>query len=272
MEEADAGVDLVQSSINWTLGDNLENLTLTGDGILNGIGNALDNRLIGNGSDNTLEGKIGQDTLDGGAGADVLIGGRGNDTYIVGSVGDLVVENPNEGSDLVRSSVTWTLRPNIENLTLTGSRDINGTGSLANNRLTGNSGANTLQGGGGNDILIGGAGADRLTGGAGADQFKFTQPVEGGDAITDFRSSQGDQLVFTSENFGNIITGKLGSYRLVSNSTGTASHAVQRFIFNTRTSVLKYDPDGNGSARAVTIATLNGISSLSASQIQIVVS
>jgi Ca2+-binding RTX toxin-like protein len=186
-EVASAGTDTVQSSVNWTLGANLENLTLTGNSILSGTGNTLNNILIANSAGNTLDGGIGNDTLtgdigndtllggagndillgntgddllDGGAGNDTLIGGLGNDTYVVDSLSDIITENTGEGIDTVNSSISWTLGDNLENLTLTGTSAINGTGNALNNTLTGNAGNNILDGGLGNDILIGGLGND----------------------------------------------------------------------------------------------------------------
>src|SRR6185436_208093 len=84
----------------------------------------------------------------------------GNDTYVVENSGDTVVENSGAGTDTVESSITYTLGANVENLVLTGSGAINGTGNSLANVLTGNSGANILEGGGGADTLDGGAGAD----------------------------------------------------------------------------------------------------------------
>jgi Ca2+-binding RTX toxin-like protein len=168
-ELAGGGTDTVQSSISWTLGTNLETLTLTGNSTINGTGNTLDNILLANSAGNTLDGGSGNDTLKGnigndiligGAGNDTLIGGLGNDTYVVDSLSDIITENAGEGIDTTQSSITWTLGDNLENLTLTGTTAINGTGNSLDNTLTGNTGNNILDGGLGNDTLIGKAGND----------------------------------------------------------------------------------------------------------------
>ena len=148
-EATNAGTDTVQSSITWTLGTNVENLTLTGTTVINGTGNTLNNSLIGN---------SGANTLSGGTGADAMSGGAGSDTYVVDNIGDTVTENLNEGTDLIQSAVTYTLAANVENLTLTGTTAINGTGNTLDNLLTGNSAANVLTGGAGNDTYVVGTG------------------------------------------------------------------------------------------------------------------
>ena len=96
------------------------------------------------------------------AGSDSFYGTSGNDTYTVDNVGDRVYEQPGGGTDTINSSITFSLEdaPNVENLTLTGTANINGTGNADDNVLTGNSGDNTLDGNGGTDTLIGGAGND----------------------------------------------------------------------------------------------------------------
>ena len=167
------GVDLVQSSVTFTLAANVENLILTSTTAINGTGNALDNLLTGNSANNALTGGAGNDTLDGGTGNDTMVGGAGDDTYAVNVATDVVTELTNEGTDTVRSTVTWTLGTDVENLTLTGTAAVNGTGNVLSNLLTGNSGANTLTGAAGNDTLDGAGGADMLVGGSGADSYVF---------------------------------------------------------------------------------------------------
>ncbi|MHC8328847.1 calcium-binding protein [Pseudomonas sp. LB1P83] len=146
-------IDTVSSSLDYTLGTNLENLTLLGAANLNGTGNALNNVIIGN---------TGNNILDGGIGADYLAGGTGNDTYIVDNTRDVIVETSTLTGeiDTVRSSVTFTLGNNLENLTLTGAANIDGIGNALNNLITGNDGNNQLVGGAGLDTLIGGKGND----------------------------------------------------------------------------------------------------------------
>ena len=139
VEAANEGTDLVQSSVSFTLGANVEKLTLTGTDVIDGTGNSVNNTLTGNSA------------------ANVLTGGAGHDTYVV-SAGDTVVEAANEGTDLVQSAVSWTLGANLENLTLTGTDAIDGTGNSLNNTLTGNSAANVLTGGAGQDTYVVGAG------------------------------------------------------------------------------------------------------------------
>ena len=158
---AAGGVDTINSGTNsYTLSDNVENLVLATSTAINGTGNGLDNRITGNSANNILDGGTGNDTLIGGTGADTLIGGAGNDIYYVDSKQDVIVELADEGTDEVRSSVTYTLAVNFESLTLTGSALVNGTGNDLDNIITGNALANVLDGGTGSDTLIGGRGSD----------------------------------------------------------------------------------------------------------------
>ncbi|RON96786.1 hypothetical protein BK674_24915 [Pseudomonas moraviensis] len=144
-------IDSVYTYIDYTLGDNLENLNLVGSA-LNGTGNSLNN---------ILRGTDGNNILDGGAGADVMIGGAGDDTYIVDNVGDVITEAFRwDGIDTVRASVNYALSEYVENLTLTGGNNIYAIGNDQNNVLTGNDADNQLVGGAGIDTMIGGKGND----------------------------------------------------------------------------------------------------------------
>jgi serralysin len=84
----EGNLDLVKSSITYTLGSNLERLTLTGTTAIKGTGNELNNTLIGNVAANTLSGLDGNDRLLGGGGKDVLIGGGGMDILTGGGGAD----------------------------------------------------------------------------------------------------------------------------------------------------------------------------------------
>ncbi len=143
---------------------NFENLTATG------IGSSV--TVTGSDGDNVIIGSKGDDIIDGGAGNDAMRGGKGNDTYTVDSVGDIVNEALNAGTDTVVASLTHTLGANLENLTLTGSDHLNGTGNTLANVLTGNDGNNVLTSGAGKDQLNGGDGSDTLIGGMGADNLQ----------------------------------------------------------------------------------------------------
>ena len=108
--------------------------------------------ITGNNGNNILTGTLGYN--------DTLIGGLGNDTYVINNAGDVVTEALGAGTDLIQSTISFTASDHIENLTLTGTSNINATGNSLNNTLTGNTGNNTLNGGAGNDIMVGGAGND----------------------------------------------------------------------------------------------------------------
>lgn len=170
IELAGEGIDTVNASMDFTLAANFENLTLTGTAV-NGSGNELNNSLVGSAGNNVLTDGAGNDVLNGGLGADTLIGGIGNDVYLVDDAGDVVIEALDEGTELVKASVSHTLAEHVENLTLTGTGAINGTGNALNNTIIGNGAANRIAGGAGDDALNGGAGADTMEGGSGNDRY-----------------------------------------------------------------------------------------------------
>lgn len=218
VEAANGGHDTVRSSFSYTLGDNIENLTLTGGAAINGTGNALDNLITGNSSGNELRGGDGADTLVGGGGPDKLYGGAGDDTYTIIFGTEQVVETAGQGVDTVICSGSYTLAANVENLVLVGGGRSGGFGNELNNQITGTTGANrlegragadTLNGGAGDDTLVGGKGDDHLWGGAGADRFILSKG-EGHDVIHDFGVGK-DMLDLSSFTTGGKISATLAA-------------------------------------------------------------
>ncbi len=271
-----------------------------GDDILNGgddddtlNGDTQNDTLNGGAGADILNGGAHNDALDGGTGADTMIGGTGHDSYVVDDAGDVVTEDAGigTGADTVSASISYSLTANVENLTLTGSGDLNGTGNGLANTLTGNSGANTLSGGDGadvlnglegndalngeagndtldggadNDVLTGGAGQDRLTGGAGADAFVFinadirrTGPGFGlaadKDVILDLSFAGGDRIDLSAIDANAILAGDQ-AFTFVSNFTGVAGQATLKFISGK--SVLQLDVDGD--SKADLLVEING--------------
>lgn len=258
------GIDEVYSAISFDLRlhANVEHLTLTGSGDIDGTGNGLRNTIIGN---------DGANRLDGGGGGDTLQGGKGDDIYVVNATGDQVVEtltlDQGGGIDTVESSISWSLvsQVNVENLTLTGSSDIKGTGNglanvivgnSGNNLLTGHDGADTLIGGAGNDtllggagddILIGGSGADILKGGAGRDVFVFRDVSEAGDVIVGFQKGASGDLL----DIRDLLDG-LGE------GADPFADGFLQFQKVGSDTVVRIDADGGGDGYA-TLATLEGV-------------
>nr|WP_280634034.1 M10 family metallopeptidase C-terminal domain-containing protein [Prochlorococcus marinus] len=165
------------------------------------IGGSGNDELIGNNENNTLNG---------GSGNDTLIGGAGDDTYVVDSTSDTVTEKSSEGTDLIQSSVTFTASNNVENLTLTGSGNINATGNTLDNTLTGNTRNNTLNGGSGNDTLIGGNGDDILIGGNGNDTAQFSLD------IYNYKVWKGTNLIVTDKKLNRGGKDQLSSIETIS--------------------------------------------------------
>jgi serralysin len=244
---------------NFTLGANIERLTLNGTSAINGTGNGQSNILTGNVANNVLNGASGFDTL---------IGGDGSDTYIVNVFNEIVQETnaiiASGGNDLIYfngTAGTLTLGLNVERLALGGTSVINGTGNGLANAISGNGASNIINGRFGNDTL---------TGGAGSDQFLFNSApnsTTNRDMITDFNVMDDtihlDHLTFTALGMGVLATGAF--------NTGTAAtQADDRIIYNTLNGALLYDADGLGGAAGIQFTTLSTLPVIAATDFLIV--
>ena len=295
-EAAAEGTDRVESVLSYALGQNLENLTLTGSAAINGSGNTSNNVITGNAAantlsgdagsdqllgglgDDTLDGGIGNDILNGGAGNDVMRGGAGNDSYTVNanSTLDQVDEATTPGSgidaggvDTINSSKSYALTSVsfIENLTLTGTANIAGAGTSTANTITGNAGNNALAGAGGNDVLKGGLGNDVLPGGAGIDSFFFNtalDPATNLDTIKDLGAGGlADKILLDDDIF--LALGQVAATTALDPTMFVVGAAAQdpndHIIYDQGTGALFYDADGSlNGADQVQFATL-GVSS-----------
>jgi Ca2+-binding RTX toxin-like protein len=172
-EKAAEGTDtVVTATVSYTLGANVENLTLSDAADIDGTGNELNNYILGSAGKNFLKGEGGEDKINGRGGNDSILGGDGNDT-LLGDAGNDYLSG-DRGND-----------------TLYGNDD--------NDTLFGSGGDDLLIGGNGNDLLAGGgdifpAGNNTLWGGAGADAFRFYFAPTGMDIIKDFNKSEGDTI------------------------------------------------------------------------------
>jgi Ca2+-binding RTX toxin-like protein len=185
---ADGGVIMWQTRIDYGSDTIEEMFTYVIPGPINGTsgndtktGTPRPDTINGLGGNDTLIGKGANDLLDGGTGKDTMQGGKRDDTYVVDNAKDVVDEQPagSNGIDTVKSSIDFNLagaqvKGDVENLTLTGSSDLDGTGNGLGNVLTGNSGDNKLAGAGGKDTVKGGAGKDEIDGGNGKDTADYS--------------------------------------------------------------------------------------------------
>jgi Ca2+-binding RTX toxin-like protein len=195
IEYADQGTDSVYSSIDYTLGENVENLFMTGKDDISGFGNDLDNTLKGNDGNNIIGGGKGKDVIDGGKGADFMMGGTGDDDFVVDDLGDIVWELNDQGHERVFTSVSFTLGANVEDLYLHGA--IDGTGNDDANLISGSEFDNVLKGEGGDDHLYGNGGKDTIYGGDGDDYMV----VDGQEDLVYEYFDQGNDTIFSTATY-----------------------------------------------------------------------
>lgn len=204
-------------------------------------------QLIGTSKVESLIGTSGVDSLEGGAGGDSMAGGGGDDTYFVDNANDTIVELPGAGIDTVRTTVSFTLGANVENLSLEGLRDLIGIG---------NDEANVISGSVNNDRIYGRLGADTLSGDAGKDRFVFDTALGAGnvDTVLDFTVGF-DRIVLENDVFTGLSNGKLsaGAFRLGS----VALDADDRILYDSPTGTLYFDVDGTGANPAIAFADLS---------------
>ncbi|QNQ10072.1 beta strand repeat-containing protein [Sphingomonas alpina] len=280
LEAVGGGTDIVFAAKSFALGAGQEIETLAtasdaGTGLID---------LTGNEFANTLRGNAGANRLDGGAGGDRLYGGKGNDTYVIDNSLDRVIELDGEGTDTVLSSVSFSFSglTGLENLTLTGSAAINGTGNALNNVLIGNAAANILDGGAGTDTMQGGLGNDTyyvdvagdvvLEGvGGGSDTVLVArsyalaagQEIEtlatANDAGTGFINLTGNEFANTLRGNagGNILDGGAGGDRMyggLGNDVYVVDHSLDR--------VIELDGEGTDLVQSSISFSLNGLTGL----------
>jgi Ca2+-binding RTX toxin-like protein len=178
----------VRASINYTLGDNVENLQLQGSGLIDGTGNALNNVISGTFLSNVISGLDGADRLYGFSGSDHLYGGDGDDR-LEGGAGDDVLDGGNGTDQLSGDDGQDILRGGAGDDTIDGGVGIDA--------LYGDPGRDTLIGDSGDDTLNGGAGIDRMIGGVGND----TYTVDSYGDKTIENEGEGTDRVFASTNY-----------------------------------------------------------------------
>jgi Ca2+-binding RTX toxin-like protein len=166
----------VRATVSYTLSENVEDLTLTGSGALDGTGNGLDNVIVGNDGANILSGLAGDDTLRGNGGADTLIGGDNDD-----------IMNGGDGNNDTASYATASAGVTVS-LATTSFQNTVGAGfdKISNvENLTGSGFADTLTGDSGKNTITGGGDGDTLTGGDGVDTFVYESASDSTDAAAD---------------------------------------------------------------------------------------
>ena len=161
IENQNGGRDVVYTSVSYALAagayvEALSTDSIAGTSAINLTGNAFNNEIYGNN---------GANLLNGGGGGDYLVGWGGDDTYLIFSGGAIIIENLNDGRDVVYTSVSYALGAGVyvEALStdsIAGTSAINLSGNAFNNEIYGNNGANILNGGGGGDYLVGWGGDD----------------------------------------------------------------------------------------------------------------
>ncbi len=222
--------------------------------------NGADTLTAGTSGADLLQGLGGSDILNGLGGGDTMQGGPGSDTYVVDNPFDKTIELLNQGLDTVKSTVTRALGAHLENLTLLGTKAINGAGNALPNTIVGNNARNVLNGAAGNDKLDGGKGNDLVNGGAGNDR------VDGGLGLDVLAGAAGADTFVFSTKLGATNVDRISDFNPVADTfllvnfdgvnfthkataaeffVGTKAHdANDRIIYDKVHGVVYFDEDG----------------------------
>jgi Ca2+-binding RTX toxin-like protein len=275
-------LDFVNGSELWTdttatvLTDNVTEIHALSTRAINLTGAGGSEKIFGNSAVNVLTGNGGEDMLDGGGNADTMFGGTGNDIYVVNDAGDIVNETGGDGTDTVRSSISFDLGGasvigDVENLILVGATVGNATGNALDNVLTGSAKGNTLMGLDGLDTLRGGLGNDTLFGGNDADTFVFNSKLNATtnrDTIADFNPAEDvihlDNAFFTKLGAPRNLPG--GFFKPGAN----ASDPNDYIVYNPANGALFYDANGKAPGQKILFAIVTGAPVLTAADFVII--
>jgi Ca2+-binding RTX toxin-like protein len=245
IESAGRGFDKVVASTTYGLSASaeIEHMQTSGISATNAVS------LTGNGFVQTLIGNAGNNRLDGKGGADTMNGSFGDDTYVVDNAGDVVIEAAGRGTDKVIASVSYALSATaeVETMQTNGAAlttKIDLTGSNTDQTILGNNGANRLDGKGGEDTLRGFGGADTFI-------FSTKLTSANVDTILDFNVAQ-DTIELESAIFTGLTQGSfISEDQFAANTSGFATAADQRIIYETDTGNLYFDANGSAAGGRV---------------------
>ena len=224
--------------------ESLETTNASGTAAINLAGNASGNVIVGNNGDNLING---------GGGVDQMSGRGGNDIYYVDNSSDVVTESGGQGTDTVRTSVSWTLTAGADVETLA-TTDDNGVAAI---NLTGNSSGNMVIGNNGNNVINGGDGDDELIGRGGYDYFVFNTALDAAsnvDVLSDFNVADDSDRAGRTRCSRSLGLGALSAGEFVIGPA--AQDANDHIIYNSATGALLYDSDGSGATAAVQFAAV----------------
>jgi Ca2+-binding RTX toxin-like protein len=216
VELENAGIDEVRSSIDYTLADWVNNLTLTGDAHF-GTGNAIDNVIVGTAQSNVL---------DGAAGADTMNGGLGDDDYHVDNVGDVLIDAGGLDGVFTEGVTSWTLAAGFEVLWMSNATpaQVSATGNdldnwirtdfTATSFVDAGAGSDTIYGSPGNDTIIAGLGNDTIRGDFGNDSIDGgdgNDTIDAGFGADTVMGGAGDDFVYGGRDGNDTLLGGAGS-------------------------------------------------------------